>query len=598
MEKAEEKVLGIYSTEDIQATLERLSESFRVIMRELRFIIVDETEPYALSERQMAKSWKVRVVHSKQPSRHQFFMSITPDEKEPLTMNLRVFRRSVVDANDAKPLQAIEEEIYRTLALNKVVFGVVGQGAIRKMALDIFNELQKPSTSGPAPYMDFPIAHGQKRIHGQDSRVQYNFDRYNPVGKLRQDGSMDYAKKDFTQYVYANKVIMTYYMPVQGQPGITPLGEILPQHVGQDVERFPFRITSDNLKTIHRLGRMEVLTRKEGYFVIDRNGRADIVDNLDIEGEVNIAVTGDIYFDERRKDVRIVHDEVDEDAVGQGRSVEGENIYIKGNIGPNARIKGRRIEITGSIHSTATIEGEESVRLSRGSGIVTAPEVEAKSFQSATITADKVYIWGNVVSTKVFCRTLEHAGTMKSTQVTAAGPDVILGHLIGSDNLIQVDYHGVPSVEKLVEEYDSELAKLELELATLSRDIRNKSTEIQHDRGQVENALKEIARVRKMGNEPPVAMVKLVKKFRDNRSFLEEALVRLEAGKKQQKSTGMKKEKLLEITHKTAVHISEGAEAGNRIRFFGQSQPKEIPAQKRAMMLELGPDGRLRVLHG
>ncbi|MBB5021853.1 flagellar assembly protein A [Desulfurispira natronophila] len=598
MTKPAEKVLGTYSTEDVSGTLERLAESFRVVMRELDFTVVDETEPYSLSEHQMMKSWRIRVVQCPGRSTPPLHMSVVPDDQDSLRYHLRFFRRSFVDPSDSKPLVTIEQEIYKTLALHKIVYGVIGQGGIRRMCLEILNEMQNPPKNPQQPYIDFPIAYGQKLIHGQDSRIQYNFDRYNPVGKLRSDGSLDYSRKDFTQYVHANKVIMIHYLPVQGQPGISPTGKVRPQHIGQDIERFPFRTTSRNIKLIHRAGRVEVLTRKEGYFVIDHNSWADIVDNLEIEGEVNIGVTGDIYFDERRKDVRIVYDGVEEDAVGSGRSVEGENIYIKGNIASHAKIKGKQVEIVGSIHSTAVIEGEEYVRLAMGGGHVKAPTVEAKSFQSGNIVADKIHIWGNMINTKVFCQEIEHTGTMRNTTITAAGPEIILGHLAGGDNMICVDYHGVPSVEQKIEKLEQEQAKLELSMAKLSKEVRTLSADIKRDKPQLETTVARVNQLRKEGRTVPESQLKFINSFRHRKKNLEQAALQVEEDKKRSVQLKREREKLLEVTRNAVVRITQGVEHGNRVRFLGQSTSHELAAAKNAVMIEYSQSGTVKVHHG
>ncbi|MBB5021779.1 flagellar assembly protein A [Desulfurispira natronophila] len=569
-------VSEVYTTSDIPKTLREFARHHDVAERELDFAIVKETDPYISKYRKrVTKSWHVKFFLKKdQKSPHNFVMQVGPSRENPLNYELTVMLQSRADFEDPQILPNLVAEIRKLLALKHVVFGIVKYPVLEDIAQQILKGLQDPSSISD-PAMVFTIAYGQERKAGRDSRVTFHFETYNAAGQVDEKGTIDYGKKNFAQYVDEEQLILTYFRALKGKPGISPSGEMHDQYQGKDHVPFPFHSVSRHLRLVDRPDRIEVYARKKGYFKVDNNGNADITEEVYVDGAVDLAVTGDIYFTEERQDVIIDHAGVHKDAVGAGRTVQGKNINIRGNISSNAKLDGETVSIEGTIHRSATIHAEEKVTLTLGSGNVKAPLVEVDSFQQGTIEARKVIVKSYILNAKIYCEELEHSGDMRAVEVYATGPVLRLGRLLGEDNIITIDPTKVPAIKEKLDAMSEEIESSRNELAELSKQARRISSELQRDRSRIEGATRMLKESKAKKMPPPSTSIKILQDVRNKKQELEQIVLDTEKRKKQQASAEKKYEELVKISQNAQIHIQSVA-AGNRVNFYGVTETKNL----------------------
>lgn len=583
-------------TENIAASLDEYALTLNILPDDLDFTIYEESKPYQASDGNYTKSWKISIAPRPSQSPHRPVMDILPNNEDPDLFELLIYRSSRFDANDPKLFDYIMNEITKLLALRRVVFGIIPPNELRIIATNIMESF----AAGPIPekFLSYPIAYGQKIVNGTDSKVMYHFDKYNAVGKETASGGIDYSKKNFTQYVEANKKLITFYRPTVGQPGISPLGKVSKQYQGQEVEVFPFKTISPKLKLIDRGPTLELYSLKAGNFSIDAQKLADIRDDITVQGGVNIGITGDIYFDKYgRKDVNVNNEGVFTEAVGSGRTVQGEHIKIKGNVSSHATLHGRIVEIEGSIHRTATLIGDDKVIVSMGSGKISSPFVEAKSFQQGSITGDKVSIAGDVLSAKIVCRSFLTQGTIRNTELIVAGPIVEIGAISGEGNLIIVDPYQVPVTSKTLTKLDDEIKEIENKLIQLTREIKKVASEMQLDKPRVEAAVKSIRNSKAQGTPPLANATRQLQIFQHKKAIFERHNETYKDLNDQFKALKEKKEELLAGSRSTVIKIAKGASKGSRVQFFGQDQPVMFHLDGSGSVTAC-PQKKIRILHG
>ncbi|WP_027388974.1 flagellar assembly protein A [Chrysiogenes arsenatis] len=583
-------------TENIAATLNDHAMNFNILPDDLDFTIYEESKPFQTSDGNYAKSWKISITPRPPKSAHRPIMDIRPSSEDPDLFELLVYRTSRFDASDPKLFDYITNEITKLLALRRIVFGIVPAKELRIITTNIMESFATGSI--PEKFLAYPIAYGQKIVNGTDSKVSYHFDKYNAVGKETANGGIDYSKKNFTQYVEANKKLLTFHRPTLGQPGISPLGKIAKQYQGQEVEIFPFKTISPKLKLIDRGPTLELYSLKAGNFSIDAQKVADIRDDITVQGGINLGVTGDIYFDkDDRKDVNVSNEGVLTEAVGSGRTVQGEHIKIKGNVSSNATLHGRIVEVEGSIHRTAKLIGDDKVIITMGSGAVESPLVEAKSFQQGAITSDKVTIAGDVINAKIICRSFLGQGTMRNTELIVAGPIVEIAAMSGEENLIIVDPYQVPVTSKLLNKLDEEIKEMENKLIQLTREIKKVATEMQMDKPRVEAAVKSIRNSKAQGTPPLANAARQLQIFQQKKSIFERHNETYKDLSTQFKALKEKKEELLAGSRSTVIKIAKGAGKGSRVRFFGQDHPVMFHLDGSGSVTAC-PQKKIRISHG
>lgn len=558
-------------THNVAQSRREFAKDVQMGENELDFIILNKSKPYEDDQGNVRRIWSIcfqRKADRHWMHPHEIFLDTEQDQDVPSQINLIFSAKSHLYMQDPGLQDILLEEIDKLLALKGIVYGIVPRGKMRSICTMIMEHFESQGASRQS----YPIAFGQPKKDGHDSRVSYHFDKYDQVGTLANDGSMDFARKNFTQFVNANTKIMTYYRPQRGEPGIDPYGQVQPQYIGQEREQFPFKNVSNNLQIIDRLETIEVHARKTGYFYVDRSGRADITDEINVQGEVNIGVTGDIYFREERKDVSVENQGVYNEAIGAGRVVEGENVVIKGNVAAGARVYGATVVIEGNVQRGANIRADRSIKLHNGGGTVEAPEIHMQNFQNGDIIAEKLVIDGYVLNASIWACNLQVRGQMRNVRLIAAGPEVELGVLKGADNLIRIDPLEVPATKRRIDALDTEAHSFDGRISQLQETVRKLVDSLRKQRPKIEKLREQIRRAQKEGTRLPAPIKMVVATYQQDAEKLEIANRELQDLSNQQKAIETRREEILERARKTRIFI-QGIEAHNRIQYFEAPRP-------------------------
>lgn len=570
-------VSDIIKTNDIPTTIKEFARDNELPLKELDFSIAFESDPYESKQMgKVTKNWQIKIMRKAlREYQHHPIMRVTPNRENPLICELTFLTQSKFDLNDPNLLKSVVAEIRKVLAYNHIVFGIISYPELEKIAQQIVDIGRMSHSSVKEPALIFPIARGRLRKNGKDSKTEYHFETYNTAGQIDEKGNIDYSKKNFTQHVEDGQLIVTYYRALKGSPGVLPDGKLTPQYVGQTKDTFPFHSVTSRLSVVDRPDRIEVYARQEGFFCVDNNGNADIKDNVTIDGAVDLAVTGDIYFKEDARDVIINHQGVSKDAVGAGRTVQGKNVQIKGNIASNAKVAGENVEIEGTIHRSATIEADEKVSLTLGSGTVRADVVHCDSFQQGTIYARQVFIKQHILNATIYCEEINHHGTMRNAEVFFSGNSAHLGHMVGDENSVHADPTLVPAVNEVLEGYKATMEKDRERMTELSKQARRISSELQKDRSRLEMAMRTVKECKAAGRKIPPSSIAVIQSVRDKKTELEAIVTETETLKVDFAKTEKLYDRIIK-TSKEANLFIEAAEEGNRIRFYGITQTKHL----------------------
>ncbi|HEB32531.1 MAG TPA: DUF342 domain-containing protein [Spirochaetes bacterium] len=219
------------------------------------------------------------------------------------------------------------------------------------------------------------IAEGIKPVHGENSKIVYNFRTEKKV-HLEEDekGQVNFKDLDLVENVVAGQLLATKVQATEGQPGRTITNKLLEAKSGKDVDLVPGKnteLSSDGINIIATINGQ----------VIFSNEKVNVEPIYEVKGDVDMH-TGNILF------------------LG--------TVIVKGNVEDGFSIKAAGdIEIRGSV-GKCLLDAEGDVNIKHGvmgklDGTIKAGgSVWAKFLEQVTVIADKnVFVQDGIMHCQV-----------------------------------------------------------------------------------------------------------------------------------------------------------------------------------------------------
>ncbi len=328
------------------------------------------------------------------------------------------------------------------------------------------------------------------------------------INKKDAQGRIDYARRGYIQAVKEGDVIIEYIKAKEGKNGRNCKGELLKVKEPEQKYSIDFAI-SENIERKEDENRVIFVAKKDGY--VNKEGdKYDINDNMELN-EVSFKTTGSIEADiDTNVKINIKEKDILKDAIGPGMSVETTEIKVEGNIGSGASIKAKKADIGGQTHKTSTIEAEElSISVHRGTA--TGEEVEIKRLEGGKVYAKTVKIdqavGGEVVAEKIFIKQLVSNAHLTASEL------IEISELKGDNNKLTIDPSKVLGFQEKIDELSKKLKKIELEINSTRKIIKEKKIVIEKNREAAELVKQKIIEFKKQKLEPAKTLIKKIKDF-------------------------------------------------------------------------------------
>ena len=263
--------------------------------------------------------------------------------------------------------------------------------------------------------------------------------------------------KELIYPITKGDLIIEIIKPKQGKNGRNCRGEFIKVKKLKDMEIPLFKHKDDVLK-IEDDNTIRYRANKNGYVYIEGDF-ISIKDELEVR-QISLK-TGNVRGAEN-SDVRLEVNESNalKEAIKDGMVVETTDLYVKGNVGNNAKIKAKKLKIDGQTHrysKIAAIEAEINVH----KGLLKGKKVLIHRLEGGKIEADTVHIL-QAISGQVVAREIKV--DLMGSHITLISSDLIeIQNLKGSDNKFIIDESKVAHKSEYVIHQEEKIKKLEIE---------------------------------------------------------------------------------------------------------------------------------------
>lgn len=230
------------------------------------------------------------------------------------------------------------------------------------------------------PIRNLLIAEGWPAEPGKDGRIEYAVSLQPEIGKLREDGSIDYKERGFLKDIEEDQEIARMIPPTPGREGKTVTGKTLPTQPGK-----PVKLKTGKNVALSADG-LQLLAEREGVVGVSQDGGISVIELFEHKGDVDYSV-GNLYMS---GSISITG------SVRGGFTVEAEGDVLIGGT-----VEGAQIVAGGSIGIGGGVAGKGKAVL-RAGGSITALYIEG-----ATVEAGgNIHVRESITHSRIFCRGL------------------------------------------------------------------------------------------------------------------------------------------------------------------------------------------------
>ncbi len=288
----------------------------------------------------------------------------------------------------------------------------------------------------------------------------------NIAQKKDEQDRVDHSNRGFLKSVIEDGVVIEYIKPQRGTNGRNCRGELI---VAEEpiIKHTPDFSMNETIKIVDKENSIEYRAVHGGYVDVD-GGVIGIANELEI-ASVDFKTTGSIFTD-LRADITLKIEQKDslKDAVGQGLSVEVQNLDIFGTVAKNVSILAKKVKISGIVHQSAIVSADE-IKIDVLKGEANGEDVEINRLELGHIKAKRAIVQqasGGIIEADDII-----VETLGSNVHLIASKTIEVKKIVGSDNQFIIDPLVNEPLEELRDSADKE--------AYLLNSIRESRKELQ-----------------------------------------------------------------------------------------------------------------------
>jgi hypothetical protein len=322
------------------------------------------------------------------------------------------------------------------------------------------------------------------------------------------------AKKDefVKELIYPIKkddLIIEIIKPKKGKNGRNCRGEYIKVPKLRESEIPKFNHKDDVLKIEDDIS-IKYIANKNGYVYI-QDGSIFIKDELEVQ-QISLK-TGNVKGAED-SDVKLEVSESDamKEAIRDGMIVETTELFVKGNVGNNAKIKAKNLVIEGQTHRNSKIAAIKSeINIHRG--LLKGKEILIHRLEGGKIEAETVHIM-QAISGQVTAREIKI--DILGSHVTLIASDLIeIQTLKGSENRFIIDESNVAHKEKYIKKQEVAIKELEIKFRQYKGKYDENKQIILKNRFSIDELKAKINEYRQKNLPVKAVWVQKLKKYND-----------------------------------------------------------------------------------
>jgi hypothetical protein len=322
------------------------------------------------------------------------------------------------------------------------------------------------------------------------------------------------AKKDefVKELIYPIKkddLIIEIIKPKKGKNGRNCRGEYIKVPKLRESEIPKFNHKDDVLKIEDDIS-IKYIANKNGYVYV-QDGSIFIKDELEVQ-QISLK-TGNVKGAED-SDVKLEVSESDamKEAIRDGMIVETTELFVKGNVGNNAKIKAKNLVIEGQTHRNSKIAAIKSeINIHRG--LLKGKEILIHRLEGGKIEAETVHIM-QAISGQVTAREIKI--DILGSHVTLIASDLIeIQTLKGSENRFIIDESNVAHKEKYIKKQEVAIKELEIKFRQYKGKYDENKQIILKNRFSIDELKAKINEYRQKNLPVKAVWVQKLKKYND-----------------------------------------------------------------------------------
>jgi hypothetical protein len=331
---------------------------------------------------------------------------------------------------------------------------------------------------------------------------------YENKEEVLESDRIDYAKRGYLLSAVEDELLIEYVKPKPGVPGRNCRGEFI-QPDEPIIKNEPTFNVSDKIAIIENDSHILYRSKENGYVVFE-NATYDIRSEVDID-EISFKTTGNIETD-LNADVSINVSEKDvlKDAVGMGMEVEVNEIYVEGNVGPNAKVHSIKATVEGQTHQSSFMESD-ILNINIHKGKAKGRDIHITRLEHGEVIGDTVKIsqalGGKVIAREIIIETLgSHVKLNASHSIT-------INKLQGGENTLIIDPLLSQECQKDVTDGAKLIKETKSGLKLLQAEVDRHLALIKKNEPAYIDIKKRLVHYKKSGVKMPSAFVKKYKQF-------------------------------------------------------------------------------------
>ncbi len=414
-----------------------------------------------------------------------------------------------VEINNERVLEIIK----RKLALSSVIAGVK-ENIFEAVARTIKERLLTKSR----PFKIL-IAEQIEPENGLNSKLVKYFKEFSKVGSVK-GTRIDFKEKNIVAPVKKGQLLLEYYKPTVGKEGYTIFGRLIPQTVGQVIDKLDLAFDPDSVEIEEDKRKIKYIAKKDGSLIY-KNGIYSIDTGVTLD-RVDVTTTGNIDGD-KNIDLSIgrgTRDEI-EDTVAQGMKVVGKNVVVNGDVGSEAVIEAENVKIHGNLSPDAVVRAK-NVYVAKCRGIVEAENVEIDLAERAQISATKKATINKCLASKILATSLEIKEEMISSNVTTSSGSVIIGNLTGTNNTISIKPLELPWIQTEYAKLLGQREALSGAIKELKMRIENSKNTLVKEASSYKRLLEMLQELKDENKEIPKAILVKIQNYKELQKALKE----------------------------------------------------------------------------
>ena len=371
----------------------------------------------------------------------------------------------------------------------------------KKLLEDVKNLVAKIRVMGLIE-KDFPISLCQAITPIQPIKMEV-IEYYKKLEKK------DEFVKQLIYPIKKNNVIIEIIKPKKGKNGRNCRGEFIkvPKLNEREIPKFHYK---DDVRKFEDDNSIRYIANKDGYVYV-KDGAIFIKDELEVK-QISLK-TGNVKgAEDSNVKLEVTEHDALKEAIKDGMIVETTDLFVKGNIGNNAKVKAKKLKVDGQTHRNSKIAAINA-EINIHKGLLKGRDVLIHRLEGGKIEAEKVHIL-QALSGSVTAKEIKI--DWMGSHITLIASDLIeIQSLKGSENRFIIDESRVAHKEEYIKTQEDKIKTLEINFRKYKEKFNENKMIILKNKNTIEELKLKINEYKK--NNIPINSMWLqkLKKFND-----------------------------------------------------------------------------------